>query len=90
MARVPVQQHALGRKGAADELPHANFWLQYWQIGQDPDGYEPEQLWKVPLVPVATMVQDCMFGSEDVMAHRFPPSTRVPFRSYTRSPRLAS
>ena len=90
MARVPVQQQAFGRNGAVLELPQANLRLQYWQMGQDPDGYEPEQLWKVPLVPVDTIVQDCMLGSEVVMAHMLPPSTWVPFRSYTRSPRLAS
>ena len=38
MARVPVQQHAFGRNGATEELPQANFWLQYWQIGQEPEG----------------------------------------------------
>ena len=81
MARVPVQQQALGRNGAVEELPHANLRLQYWQMGHDPDGYDPEQLWKVPLVPVDTMVQDRMFGRTVLMAHMLPPSTRVPFRS---------
>ena len=38
MARVPVQQQAFGWKGATAELPQANFLLQYWQMGQEPEG----------------------------------------------------
>lgn len=38
IARVPVQQQLPGAKGSSLELAHANFWLQYWQIGQDPAG----------------------------------------------------
>ncbi len=38
MARVPVQQHADGLNGSSDALPQANFLLQYWQIGQEPEG----------------------------------------------------
>ena len=36
--RVPVQQQSPGTKGRSDELPQANFWLQYWQMGQEPEG----------------------------------------------------
>ena len=38
IARLPVQQHESGLKTAADELPQANFFEQYWQMGQDPAG----------------------------------------------------
>jgi hypothetical protein len=38
IARVPVQQQSPGLKGLSEELPQANFWLQYWHMGQEPAG----------------------------------------------------
>ena len=62
-ARGPVQQQAEGENRASELLPQENFSEQNWQIGHDPEGYEPEHSENRPSDPLPWMVQFFMSGN---------------------------